>query len=177
MNIHIPNPCLVVMVGPSGSGKSTFARKHFLPTEVVSSDRCRGLITDDEADWSVNQDAFDILYLIIRKRLAAKRLTVVDATSLRETDRKQLLDIASEFDVSAVAIVLNLPAKLCHERNQSKPDRGFGEEVSLRHDGLLQESLASIHSEGFVQVIVLSRPEDIEATKIERAKLGQVLSG
>ena len=73
---------LIWLVGPSGSGKSTFAARHFKPTEVISSDRCRGFISDDEADWSITQDAFDIVFLIARKRLARRRLTVIDATSL-----------------------------------------------------------------------------------------------
>lgn len=38
MQINIPKLSLVVLIGPSGSGKSTFARKHFLPSEVLSSD-------------------------------------------------------------------------------------------------------------------------------------------
>ncbi len=42
MPFSIPNLSLVVLIGPSGSGKSTFARKHFLPTEVLSSDCRRG---------------------------------------------------------------------------------------------------------------------------------------
>ena len=48
MNISIPEFSLVLLIGASGSGKSTFARKHFLPTEIVSSDACRGLVSDDE---------------------------------------------------------------------------------------------------------------------------------
>ena len=48
MKIGIPEFCLVALIGPSGSGKSTFARRHFKPTEVISSDACRGLVEDDE---------------------------------------------------------------------------------------------------------------------------------
>ncbi|WP_323183959.1 AAA family ATPase [Streptomyces sp. NBC_01221] len=73
---------LVVLVGASGSGKSTFARRHFEPTEIISSDFCRGLVADDENDQSASRDAFDVLHYIAGKRLAAGRLTVVDATSL-----------------------------------------------------------------------------------------------
>ncbi|OKK04704.1 hypothetical protein AMK26_15460 [Streptomyces sp. CB03234] len=73
---------LVVLIGATGSGKSTFARKHFKPTEVISSDFCRGLVADDENDQGASGDAFDVLHYIVGKRLAAGRLTVVDATSL-----------------------------------------------------------------------------------------------
>ena len=44
MKITIPELSLVLLIGPSGSGKSTFARTHFKPTEVLSSDFCRGLV-------------------------------------------------------------------------------------------------------------------------------------
>lgn len=73
---------LVVLIGASGSGKSTFARRHFKPTEVVSSDFCRGLVSDDENDQSASRDAFDVLHYIAGKRLEAGRLTVVDSSSL-----------------------------------------------------------------------------------------------
>lgn len=74
---------LVVLVGASGSGKSTFARRHFRPTEIISSDFCRGLVADDENDQSASRDAFDVLHYIAGKRLAAGRLTVVDATNVQ----------------------------------------------------------------------------------------------
>ena len=71
MKITIPELSLVVLIGPSGCGKSSFGRKHFLPTEVVSSDACRGLISDNENDQSATNDAFDLLHTIVRKRLPA----------------------------------------------------------------------------------------------------------
>ena len=79
MKITVPDLALVVMIGPSGCGKSTFARKHFKPTEVLSSDYCRGLVSDDENNQAATNDAFDVLHFIARKRLAAGKLTVVDS--------------------------------------------------------------------------------------------------
>jgi hypothetical protein len=70
-NITIPELSLVVLIGPSGYGKSTFARKHFKPTEVLSSDFCRGLVSDDENNQAATKDAFEILHFIAAKRLAA----------------------------------------------------------------------------------------------------------
>src|SRR5919198_1653373 len=72
---------LVVLIGATGSGKSTFARRHFTPTEVISSDFCRGLVADDENDQSATRDAFDVLHYIAGKRLAAGGRTGVDAPS------------------------------------------------------------------------------------------------
>src|SRR5438034_8678605 len=94
VKISIPKLSLVVLIGPSGSGKSTFARKHFLPTEVLSSDACRALISDEENNQAVTNDAFETLHFIAAKRLALGRLTVVDATSVQSEARKPLVALA-----------------------------------------------------------------------------------
>ena len=65
----LPELCLVVLIGASGSGKSTFARKHFKATEVLSSDYCRGLVSNDENSQDATNDAFDVLRYIAAKRL------------------------------------------------------------------------------------------------------------
>ncbi len=129
MRITIPELSLVVLVGPSGCGKSTFARRHFKPTEVLSSDFCRGLVSDDENDQTATKDAFEVLHFIAAKRLAAGRLTVVDATNVQPEARKLLVALAREYHVLPVALVLNLPEKLCQERNRGRPDRDFGPHV------------------------------------------------
>jgi protein phosphatase len=107
--IDIPEMSLVALVGISGSGKSTFARSHFAATEVLSSDFCRGLVADDENDQDATADAFDVLNYIAGKRLAAGRLTVVDATNVQPAARKSLVDLARSHDILPVAIVLDLP--------------------------------------------------------------------
>ncbi len=91
MKVTIPDLSLVVLIGASGSGKSTFARTHFLPTETVSSDACRALVSDDENNQSATNDAFDVLHYIVGKRLAAGRLSVVDATNVQAEARLSLL--------------------------------------------------------------------------------------
>src|SRR5215212_8217790 len=127
--ITIPELSLVVLIGPSGCGKSTFASKRFKPTEVLSSDFCRGLVADDENDQAATKEAFEVLRFIAGKRLAAGRLTVIDATNVQAEARKPLVALAREHDFLPVAIVLNLPEKLCHERNRDRPDRDFGPHV------------------------------------------------
>ena len=118
MNIKIPKLSLVVLIGPSGSGKSTFARKHFLPTEVISSDACRAMVSDDENDQSVTNDAFELLHYIASKRLALGKLVVVDATNVQPESRRPLVQLARKFHCLPVAIVLNAPESVCHERNR-----------------------------------------------------------
>jgi protein phosphatase len=171
MNITIPELSLVVLVGPSGSGKSTFSLKHFKKTEVLSSDYCRGLISDDENDQTVSQEAFDVLQYIVKKRLALKRLTVVDATSVKPEDRRKMVALAREFHVLPVAIVFNLPAKLCQDRNQSRLDRNFGPHVIRQQSQALRRSLRGMKREGFRQVSILATPEEIDSVTIERSPL------
>jgi hypothetical protein len=69
MTIAIPELSLVVLIGASGSGKSTFAARHFKHTEMLSSDFCRGLVTDDENDQSATRAAFEALHFIAGTRL------------------------------------------------------------------------------------------------------------
>ncbi|NJM39442.1 MAG: AAA family ATPase, partial [Anaerolineae bacterium] len=94
MNIQLPELSLVLLIGPSGSGKSSFGRKHFLPTEVISSDYCRALVSDDENNQIVTSEAFDLLHTIAAKRLALGKLTVIDATNVQAEGRKSLLKLA-----------------------------------------------------------------------------------
>ena len=171
MNITIPDLSLVVLIGPSGCGKSSFARDRFKSTEVLSSDFCRGLVSDDENEQAATKDAFDVLHYIARKRLAAGFLTVVDATNVQPEARKPLVELAREFHVLPVAIVLNLPEKLCHERNQNRPDRQFGPHVVRNQSQQLRRSIRGLEREGFRHVFVLSTPEEIASVSITRQAL------
>ena len=141
MKITIPELSLVLLVGPSGSGKSTFARTHFKSTEVLSSDFCRGLVSDDENDQSVTTQAFAILNFIASKRLEAGKLTVIDATNVQLEARKSLLELARTYHTLVTAIVFNVPEKLCYERNTRRPDRNFGSHVIHRQMEQMRRSL------------------------------------
>ena len=169
--LSIPELCLVALVGASGSGKSTFAARHFGRFEVLSSDFCRGLVADDENDQAASADAFDVLGYIAGKRLAAGRLTVVDATNVSADARRQLVAVAKAHDVLAVAIVLDVPVAVAVERNRSRPDRDFGERVVRRHADQLRRSVKGLGREGFRHVHVLHGVEEIDAVQVTRAKL------
>ncbi|MFI5693094.1 polynucleotide kinase-phosphatase [Kribbella sp. NPDC051586] len=169
--LEIPSLCLVVLVGASGSGKSTFARKHFLPTEVISSDFCRGLVSDDENDQAATKDAFEVLNFIAGKRLAAGRLTVIDATNVQPDARKELVNLAREHDVLPVAIVLDPPERVCIERTEQRADRTFGAKVITRQRSQLKRGLRSLKREGFRTVHVLSDVDEIDALSIGRTRL------
>jgi len=171
MELTIPELSLVLLVGVTGSGKSTFARAHFKPTEVISSDFCRGLVADDENDQSATPAAFELLRHIAGVRLAAGRLTVIDATNVQSEARRDLVTLAREHDVLPAAIVLDLPGKLCAERNASRPDRDFGPHVLRRQRGQLRRGLGNLSREGFRAVHVLRTPEEVAAATITRSRL------
>jgi protein phosphatase len=171
MTLAIPELSLVVLIGASGSGKSTFARKQFKATEILSSDYCRGLVSDDENSQAATKDAFEVLHFIARKRLAAGKLTVVDATNVQAEGRKPLVGIAREFHCLPVAIVLDLPERLAHDRNRTRPDRAFGPHVIRQQAQQLRRSLRGLAREGFRHVFVLRTPEEVETAVITREPL------
>ncbi|BAJ28461.1 MULTISPECIES: polynucleotide kinase-phosphatase [Kitasatospora] len=164
--LPVTDVSLVVLIGSTGSGKSSFARKHFKPTEVVSSDFCRGLVADDENDQSASADAFDVLHYIVGKRLAAGRRTVVDATNVQDHARRALVAIAREHHVLPIAIVLDVPAEVCAERNRARPDRQLPAHVIPRHQRDLRRSLRGLEREGFRKVHVLRGVEEVEHAEI-----------
>src|SRR5262245_38832305 len=108
LTLAVPDLCLVVLIGPSGSGKSTFAARQFRPTEVLSSDHYRAVVSDDANDQGATTAAFDALHHIAGLRLALGRLTVIDATNVKAQDRAPLVKLARDHDVLPVAIVLNV---------------------------------------------------------------------
>lgn len=171
MKITIPDLSLVVLIGVSGSGKSTFGRKHFKPTEVLSSDFCRGLASDDENNQAATKDAFEILNFIARKRLAAGKLTVIDATNVQPESRKSLVQLARDFHCLPVAIVLSVPERVAHDRNASRPERNFGPHVVRQQMQQLHRSLRNLEREGFRHVFALRTPEEIDSVTIERQPL------
>lgn len=171
MHITIPEFALVVLIGPSGSGKSTFAQTHFQPTEVLSSDYCRGLVMDDENSLEATKDAFDVLHFIASKRLQNMRLTVIDATNVQPYARKPLLELAKEYHCLSVAIILNVPERVCLDRNAQRADRNFGPHVVRNHVRELRRSRKGLRREGFRFVYELKSPEEIDAVTIERTRL------
>ncbi len=170
LQVTVPAMGLVVLVGVSGSGKSTFARTHFKPTEVISSDFCRGLVADDENDQSATPDAFDVLHYIVGTRLRRGLLTVIDATNVQQAARASLVKLARSHDVMVDAIVIDVPESLASERNQTRPDRDFGSHVLSRQHRDLKRSLGRLNKEGFRRVHVLRGTDQVDAAEVLRER-------
>jgi len=170
--LDIPELSLVVLIGASSSGKSTFARKHFKPTEIVSSDHCRAMVSDDENSMEATGDAFDLARYIASKRLRNGLLTVIDATNVQAAARKDWVRIAREHHVLPVAIVVNMPEKVCEQRHQARPDRDFGNHVIPMQISQLKKSMRQLKLEGFRHVFELRGQAEVDAvTGIVRTPL------
>lgn len=151
----IPAPSLVLLIGPSGSGKSTWAARHFGPYEVVSSDTCRAMIADSEADQSVTPAAFELLRFIAARRLEAGRIAVVDATNVHAGARKRNLDLAAACGVPVVAIVFDIPVERMLANNARRVGRVVGEDVVRKQRLDLDDALSTLGSEGYAAIHVL----------------------
>lgn len=171
MHLKIPDFALVVLIGATSSGKSTFAARHFLPTEIISSDHCRALVADDESDQSATSDAFDLVHAIAGKRLARRRLAVIDATNVRPEDRKHLVELARRYHALPVAIVFDLPESVCFERNKARTDRQIPGRVVHDHVQRLKRSMRGLEREGFRGVHRLRSQEIVDAATVEREPL------
>ena len=168
MIVALPSDAMVALVGPSGSGKSTFATRHFAPSEILSSDALRAMVADDANDQSATEAAFELLHTALAMRLARRRLTVVDATSVEGWARERLLAVARRLGRPAAAIVFDLPLAICLERNASRTDRRLPAAAIRRQHARMRESLQVLSSEGFEPVVQLTTTEAVEAVSIRR---------
>lgn len=172
--LTVPDPALVVLVGAAGSGKSTLARRAFAPDEILSSDALRAAVSGDEADQRASRTAFAILHRELAKRLAAGRLTVVDATNLRREHRRPLLARARQAGVPAVAIVLDLPASTVHARNAGRA-RIVDAAVVDRQLGWLRRTVdgGRLAAEGFDPIVILRTADEVRRLEIVRDPLSR----
>ena len=169
--LTIPELSLVVLIGVTGSGKSTFARTHFKPTQIISSDACRGVVSDDENDQSATADAFALVHHVAGVRLRRGLLTVVDATSVQRAAPAAQINVARDHDVLPGANVLDLPEGVCRDRNAHRPERAMvGPHVISRQRKDLKASLHGLEREGFRKVHVLRSVEEVEQAVIEYEK-------
>ena len=168
--LKLPEPSLIALVGVSGSGKTSFASRHFRPTEVVSSDHCRGLVSDDPNEQGVNDQAFRVVHAIVQSRLELGKLVVVDATHVQPEGRAPLVELARANDLFAVAVVLDIPLRVCEDRNAARPDRQFGSHVVRNQHLALRRSIRGLKREGFKQVWTLKAAE-VDSVQIRRVPL------
>jgi protein phosphatase len=166
VEIALPPSSLVALVGPAGAGKTTFAAAHFKPSEVLSSDQARLLVSDDDGDQSASAAAFAVLYFIAARRARRGRLTVVDATNVRLQDRQRVLWLAQRYKRPAIAIVFGLPIELCIARDQARPERQVGQAVIRDQWEQMPRSPSVVAEEGFGAVYWFGSASDVDSALI-----------
>lgn len=163
--IRLARPSVVVLCGPASSGKSTFAARHFRPTQVISSDRCRALVSDDEQDQRFHAQAFALLDFLVEQRLDINRLCVVDSTALTQGARRSLLDLARRRRAPCAIFLFETPLEVCLARDAAR-ERSVGQSVIERQYQAFEQAKSAIPQEGFDQVVEL-REEDLDKVRIE----------
>ena len=148
MELRLPAPCLIVLIGPSGAGKTTWARNQFTEHEVVSSDRLRAMVGIDEDDQQAGTAAFRLLESIVAERVRRGLNTVIDTTGLDQEGRRSWIATAHSAGMPAHAIVFDTPRELCEQRNASKT-RPIPKNVMSRQFSRFRTALAELDSDGF----------------------------
>jgi protein phosphatase len=164
--LELSQGSLVALLGCSGSGKTSFAHRHFARYQILSSDVCRGLVADDENDQNATPDAFDVLYFIVGKRLAKRRLTVIDATNVNAFARGHVVNCAKQYKVKCVAVVFDLPIDLCIERATSRTDRQVTADVVRAQHQSLAGAIGGLANEGFDRVHLMRSMRELDETTI-----------
>ena len=167
MRLAVPADALVMLIGPSGSGKSTFAARHFVPTEVLSSDEMRAMVADDPADQQATDAAFELLHTALGLRLARRRLTVVDATNVEGWARQTPLAIARRQRRPAVAIVFSLPLEVCLARNLARAKPRPAAAIRRQHR-FLAASIDELAADGFADIWLLRTAAEVDGALVER---------
>ncbi len=166
--MSLPSDALVVLAGPSGSGKSTFARGHFAPDEVLSSDAYRERLLGDARDQTATEEVFRKLHAAAEARLREGLLCVVDATNVVAWDRHALLRLAQPHGRPCVAIVFDLPLERCLAANAARPGRVVPAGVVRRQWRSMRRSLPYLAVEGFDAVHRLSSVEEVDQVEVRR---------
>ena len=158
--LRLPDPCLVVLVGATSAGKSRWAHTWFDADRIVSSDRLRAVVGTGERDQRASRDAFEVLDLIVAKRLARRLTTVIDTTGLEAKRRAAWLEVAARHRVAAYAVLFDTPAAEVRRRNRAlgSPVPGKVVTAQLREaegvaERLGSEGFAGVHRAGPVALV------------------------
>ena len=172
MELRIPDFGLVVLIGAAGSGKTTFAARHFRPSETLSSDHYRSVVGDDDRGPETTKAAFDVIEAIAAKRLAARRLTVIDATNVQPDDRKRYVALARAAHAPVSAIALDLPESECQRQNAARGTDARPPHVVRRQVRAMRRHRKTLSREGYRRRLRLQSAEEAAGATLVRVPLG-----
>ena len=150
--LRLPVPCLVVLVGPSGAGKSTWAEEQFRAEQLVSTDRLRALVGEGEHDQRAGTDAFDVLDLVIERRMKRGLVTVIDSLGLDQARRRRWIGLAAARGIPAFAVLFDTPAAECRKRNKQRP-HVVPSKVLTAQLAAFAEAETAVATDGFAAVL------------------------
>lgn len=183
MDIILPYAGIVLLVGPSNSGKSTLLKQliekgQILPSEIVSSDEFRVLVSDVEfIDWKqrpndeaeslndqyqrISAEAFSLMDALIETRCRLNKLTFVDATHLYPEDRKRYISIAKNNHVPIVSVVLDVDQNVILERDKSRKNPRGNRRIKQQFQVFKREK-RFIKKEGYLAAYFISDTSNVE---------------
>lgn len=170
VQLVIPDPAVVLLVGVAGCGKSTFASRHFRSTEVLSSDHLRAVVSGEPDDQAASADAFAALRFLLDKRSKRGLLSVVDATNLERGHRRQLISIARDHGLPVVAILLDVEMEVCRVRNASREGRTVPEDVLEDQRAAFERSRRQIRDEDIEVAHILASAAQVARAQIARTR-------
>jgi F420-dependent oxidoreductase-like protein len=160
--LRLPDPCLVLLVGATAAGKSHWAGTWFQPDQVVSSDRLRAVVGLGERDVRASKDAFEILDLIVAKRMRRRLTTVIDSTGLERGRRDAWREAGERHGVPVHAVVFDPPAAIVRRRNRERtspvPAKVVAGQLAEAEalatgDALAAEGFSGVHRAGPVDLV------------------------
>ncbi|MER6241448.1 AAA family ATPase [Streptomyces clavifer] len=152
----LPDRAVIVLIGAAGSGKSTLAST-WHPSQVLSLDHYRALVSDSAGDQEATGDAVAALHHVLEARLRRGLTSVIDATNTGTAVRARILEAADRYGMPTVALLVTAPLSVCLERNAARPhDRHVPEHILRAQHAAVAAARPRLEGEGFGQVVFAS---------------------
>jgi F420-dependent oxidoreductase-like protein len=123
----------------------------FHESEVISSDRLRGMVGAGEDDQQAGTAAFSILEQVVAERMRRGLTTVVDTLGFDSDNRQRWVGMAHEAGIPAYAVLFDTPAPETRARNAAR-DRPIPKTVLDRQISRFRAIPKEIEDDGFDQV-------------------------
>jgi hypothetical protein len=112
-------PALILTIGLPGSGKSTFCRRLAgeIDAVVLESDALRRLLFGEPAYTPLeSRNLFAALHAAAHELLEQSRSVIIDATNVRESDRRPAYAIAAETGARLLVLSFTAPEAVIEQR-------------------------------------------------------------